>query len=263
MENIINPIKEIEQYTICLYGEICKSYKPIGSGILIQLDDKFYLISAYHVFDREEEMLKIENDPDEIGIDHDDMESVFIRVIVRDKVIFNKINSSSTSIVFTAYPDDEGNPIINEDTEYTVCHLTKENVQYILSAGKSFYNAKKEISEDELYTDSIIISGFPSYASKKFIGEYRSFKCEINDNIKPTEKCLIRVMFDNKVAYNYEQNKTIKIYGIDGMSGGGIWKYTNDMIFPIGIILKQDPNEYYVEGYKFDLIISDIKELNK
>lgn len=264
MENIRNYIKQIESYTICLYGEFCGTCKPFGSGILIHKEDKFYIISAYHVFDREEETIRVENDPGEYGIDHDDTDSVFVRVKTGDNVEFYRINDFMKDVVFTAHPDKDGQAIINEDTEYTVCHLTDGMVMCLREAGKKFYDIRDENVGNKRFSDTIVLSGYPQYAQKNDTGIYRSFHCEMNKSNPSSEECLIRVMFDNQKAYNHEQLKTVQIPGIAGMSGGGIWEYANNEIIPIGIILKQDPGECYVEGYRFDKIINDLeRKINK
>jgi hypothetical protein len=137
-------------------------------------------------------------------------------------------------------------------------------VQCIHDAGKCFFEIEDTIEKSIDPTHTIIISGYPQYAHKNDVGLHRSFKCEINRNIHSDEKCLLRVMFNNHDAYNLEQLKVIQIPGIDGMSGGGIWKYGLKGLEPIGIILKQDHCERYVEGYSFAHIINDLKrDINK
>lgn len=259
MENILNQIKEIERHTICLYGEHCGTCLPIGSGILIKFDERFYIVSAHHVFDREEELLQIENDPDEYGIDHDDTDSVFVRVEEYGRIEFYRINDHMTGMVFTAYPDDKSQPIINDDTEFAVCYMTNAMVRCIIEAGKDFLEVDCETEDDISHEDTIIISGFPRYAQPNNIGKLRSFQCDIYDSERLDESCLLRVAFDNMNAFNCEQLTKIHIPGIDGMSGGGIWKCADDKIIPIGIILKQDPNKHYVEGLKINQILSHIK----
>ena len=44
----IKNISEIEKFTVALYREKFGSYSPIGSGILIALQDEHYLISGKH-----------------------------------------------------------------------------------------------------------------------------------------------------------------------------------------------------------------------
>lgn len=251
---------EIEQYTICLYGEYCGTYKPIGSGILIKVDGQFYLVSAHHVFDREEERLQIENDPDEYGIDHDDTDSVFIRVAPEyDAVDFYIVNDCMTGIVCEVHSNKEGVPVFNDDIEYVICALNDCMVKMISDSGKLFYNADSLNTEYQQIVGTVIISGYPLYAIKNDVGGYRTFKCKASDNIQPNESCLFRVLFDNHDAYNFEKSQIVLIPGVKGMSGVGMWMIVNDILVPIAIILKQDPNNGYVEGYRLNQIITDIK----
>lgn len=259
MTSVLKIIKEIEKYAICLYGEYCGTCKPIGSGILIKLEGQYYLVSAHHVFDREDEQLRIENDPDEYGIDHDDTDSVFIRVKEEDRIVFYRINDYMSGMAFTAFPDDKSQPIINDDTEFGVCYMTNAMARCIIEYGKDFIEVGYEAEGDISREDTIIISGYPRYAQTNNVGRHRSFRCDIYDNERPDESCLLRVALDNKNAFNCEQLAKIQIPGIDGMSGGGIWVCTNDKVVPIGIILKQDPNKHYVEGFKLNQILSHIK----
>lgn len=264
MESLQKIINEIESYTVCLYGEVCGECRPIGTGILIQVDYDFYIISAYHVFDREEEAIRIENDPDETGIEHDDTDSVFILIIDCGTETFHRINDYMQAMVFSAHPEKNGLSVINEDIEYSYCHLTDAMVECLLDNNKLFYVVNETPIGKLRANDRIIISGYPQYAQKNDVELHRSFQCEINRNMYSDEKCLLRVIFDNHDAYNFEQLKGVKIPGIDGMSGGGIWKFGRDGLKPIGIILKQAPRERYVEGYRFTYIINDLKrDINK
>ena len=258
MDNLLEYILRIESHTICLYGEFCGTCRPVGSGILVNKDDRFYIISAHHVFDREQEQESVENDPDEYGIEHDDTDSVFIKLDMEKSSEYFRINDYMTGVVFTAYCDKAQQPIINEDTEYAVCHLTEGLVQCICDAGKSFYEVRTSTLDSVEPNNSIVISGFPQYAQNNS-ENIRTFKCEVNKISQPADSSLLRVGFDNKKAYSYKMLQTVQIRGIDGMSGGGIWMYSHDEIKPIGIILKQDPREFFIEGYRLDRIIQDLE----
>jgi hypothetical protein len=252
--------EEIESYTICLYAEFCQAYKPIGSGILIYL----FLISALHVFDREEEQLKIENDHDEDGIPHDDFDSVYAKKIVNDGYKYFLINEKMSGLVFTT-EYEHGEAPFNDDTEYCFCYLNNEMIRHLHEAGKKFFNITNA-PIDTFENMRAIISGFPKYAQKDDVEKFRSFECTIKDDDHINEN-LLQATFSNNDAFNLEQGKSIKIPrvdGIKGMSGGGLWLYKDKNVIPVGIILKQDPNNDYVEGYRLDKIREDIrKKLNK
>ncbi len=258
----IHDISKIERCTVALYREKCGEYRQIGSGVLISFQKNYYLISAFHVFDMEEEQIQIENDPEEKGIPQDDLDGI----MAKGASTFFYVNDHSKGLALSVYYDGKnGRPVFNEDTEWCVCELSNEMVQCFIDAGKSFY-AVSEIAYAEIKSDStIIISGYPKYAQKKNQEEYRSFYCETLDydeTLNGSE--LFRVKFYNKKAYSVENKSYIQLpnYGIAGMSGGGIWYEKNNRYIPIGIILKQDPNENYVEGYRIDEILKNYIKWN-
>ena len=247
----IKNISEIEKFTVALYREKFGSYFPIGSGILIALQDEHYLISAFHIFDLEKERLQIENDPDEKGIPHDDLEGIYAKGINE----FFCINYDVKCLVFVAhYEEETKRPVFNEDMEWC-CRLSEEIVSCLTETGKLFYIINEMKFPEILMGSDIIVSGYPRYAQKEDLAQYRSFKTNMLNNNKIPNNNLVRVIFDNSNAYNYEHNKIVKLPsdGIAGMSGGGIWAEKDDKYIPIGIILKQEPN--YIEGFRLDSIL--------
>lgn len=253
----INNRLDIEKYTIALYRE--KFFEPItiGSGILIRFLDNYYLVSADHIFDMEEERLKIKNDPEEEGIRHDDMEGIMAKGINENEIVYFYINDSYKGLAFTT---KYGENKLNEATEWGVCKLSEEMVQYFMNAGKDFYIINDVVCPEIKSDTTIIISGYPRYAQNKNQEEYRSFKCEgLIDNIQ-SDNGLFRVYFNNQEVYNYEKERQVKLppKGMNGISGGGFWYEKDNTFIPIGIFLMQDPNEKYIEGYRLDLILKEI-----
>lgn len=255
---IVN-IENIQRYTVCLYREKFAEPVPTGTGILLCLDEKYYLVSAHHIFDMEEEQIQIESDPDEEGISHDDLDGV----LAKSGNTYFFINHFMRGQVFTAYYDEiSKQPVFNEDTEWCVCELTQEMVEYFRKAGKDFFNIDSIGFPYINPKTSIIISGFPRYVYEQTgrIEEHRSYLSEMIECNTLTESSLIRVYFENDNAYNCEQSATVRIpkpYGIEGMSGGGLWYNNHEKFIPIGIILKQDPKENFVEAYRLDSILRD------
>lgn len=248
----IKNISEIEKFTVALYIEKFGSYFPIGSGILIALQDEHYLISAFHVFDLEEERLQIENDPDEKGIPHDDLEGIYAKGINE----FFCINYDVKCLVFVTHHDEETKqPVFNEDMEWCVCRLSEEIVSCFTEAGKLFYIINEMKFPEVLTGSNIIVSGYPRYAQKENLAQYRSYRAKSLNINGIFNSNLVRVMFNNSNAYNYEHNKNVKLprEGIAGMSGGGIWFEKDDKYIPIGIILRQESD--YIEGFRLDSIL--------
>lgn len=260
---------DIEKYTICLYREKFSEPIPIGSGILVCLREKYYIVSAYHVFDMEDELLEIQNDPEEEGIQHDDMDGIMAK---SGRTSFY-IDNFMKAMVGTFYYDEKTKqPFFNEDTEWCICELSDEMVKLLREADKTFYNIQDlEYPQIDLH-ESIIVSGYPKYAQdrlkcarKEPIEKYRSFYSRILENDKVSDPALLRVHFENNHAYNIEHEEYIKIPqvdGIAGMSGGGFWYKQNDRYIPVGIILKQDPNENFIEGYRLDYILKEYFDKN-
>lgn len=252
-------INNIKKHTVALYREKYGVPLPIGSGILISFQGKRYIVSAFHVFDTEEERIQIENDPEEKHIPQDDIESV----MAKGTNMFFYIDYNVRAVVWTAHYDEINKiPIFNEDTEWCVCELSDKIVRFFLDAGKAFYEIN-EITSTEVKTGSkIIISGYPKYAQKEFQEEYRSYSSEMAKSKELSDNALFRVSFDNQHAYNYENKRYVKLphYGIAGMSGGGLWCEKDNKYIPIGIILKQDPNENYVEGYLIEEILKELTQ---
>lgn len=257
-------INDIEKYTICLYREKYFKPTPIGSGILVCFHNEYYIISAHHIFDMEDELIKIENDPDEKGIQHDDMDGI----VAKSNDIFFYINDYMEALTFTVnYNETISQPSFNEDTEWCVCRLSNNMIQLFRNAGKKFYNIQDlEYPQIESGT-TIIISGYPLFAQpdiqrseKGPIENYRSFKSSMIGSETVSDPNLFRVHFENNHAYNLEQaifKQLSKVDGIAGMSGGGFWYEHNNKYIPIGIILKQDTNENFIEGYRLDSIIKE------
>lgn len=257
----IHDISKIERCTVALYREKCGEYRLIGSGVLISFQENYYLISAFHVFDMEEEQIQIENDPEEKGIPQDDLDGI----MAKGASTFFYVNDHSKGLALSVYYDGKnGRPVFNEDAEWCVCELSNEMVQCFIDAGKSFY-AMDETSHPEIESGStVIISGYPRYAQKEFQEIHRSFCCKMLEYNNLHDSALCRVYFNNQHAYNYENERYVKLpnYGIAGMSGGGLWYEKDNKYIPIGIILKQDPNENYVEGYRIDEILKNYIKWN-
>ena len=248
----IHNVSSIKQYTVALYREKFGNPAPVGSGILVKYQNQCYLISAYHVFDMEEERLQIENDPEEQDIPHDDMESIKAKGVNS----FFCINDDTHGLVFT-WKYTEPN-VFNDDTEWCVCKLSDKVVQYFIEAGKAFYIINK-ITCPKIKSDStIIISGYPEYAQKENQEVYRSFSSKMLERDKLFNNALFRVHFDNKAANNYEMGRRVELpnVGIAGMSGGGLWYKLCDNYIPIGIIIMQNPNDNYIEGFRIDEILN-------
>lgn len=255
---VSDDISTIERYTLALYRERFQQLMSIGSGILICLKNNYYVISAYHVFDMEDEQLQIENDQEEAGIPQDDTERIFAIGINEGESFPFCINDTAEGLVFTvSYDKETEQPVFDGDTEYYSCLLSEEMVQFLINAGKSFYMLD-DISFPKIMQDEeIILSGFPQYAK----GKYRSYQSEMLEDNKLWMKGLFRVRFDNQCAYNYELGREVQIPlpdGIAGMSGGGLWYNNGNKFIPVGIIIKQDPNEKYVEAFRLDSIVRDI-----
>lgn len=252
---------EIERYTVALYREKYKQPANVGSGVLITFKDKYFLISAYHVFDLEEEQLRIENDPDEEGIPQDDMDLI----MVKTKNGYYCVNYNMTGVVFTVeYNPDTQQPIFNEDTEWCYCELSEEIANQLIYTGKVFFEGDliKNIDDGAV---NMVISGFPQYAQKVEKENHRTFKVEKLIHDSTLDNSLMHVGFNNNKAYCYEIGKHIKLppYGISGMSGGGIWVIKDDEAIPLGIILKQDPNEKFIECIRIECILNSIRPNNR
>ena len=249
-------ISDIKKYTIALYREINSELKLIGSGILVLFKGKYYLISAHHVFDSEKENERIQNDSDERDIPHDDLDSIF----AKGKNEFFHINEYCKGVVWNANFDVESKQHnIDEDTEWCACILSGEMVRHFTEIGNCFYKIEENVILESYPIKTTIVSGYPKYAQKEKQEEYRSYRSEIINNDNSYKKDLVRVFFDNDNAFNYEKERYVKLppKGIEGMSGGGIWGKTDDGYILIGIIIKQDPIERYIEGYRLDKIIEE------
>lgn len=251
----INNISEVEIYTVCLYREKFFEKAPIGSGILICIESTYYLISAYHVFDMEEEQEIIDNDPNEEGIEHDDMENIFVKCGEK----YFCVNEKGEALVGTVkYDRETKQDIFTDDTEWCVCELSEDLSRELIEKGKLFYNIDAIKPLKVLADSEIIISGYPGYASKREKEEHRSFKGILVENYQNNDEKLFRVRLDRKKAYCFEHQKEVeipKVKGIGGMSGGGLWYKNNDHCVLIGIILKQDSENNFVEGYNITKIL--------
>lgn len=239
---------ELSNYTVQLYRELFEEPHPIGSGLLIYFQNQHLLISANHVIDLEDERIKIENDPDEIGIPQNDMESIK----VKGKNSYFNINDKVKAMVCTGHFDGETEEIeINKDIEWCVCELSEDIVEWLIEKGKIFYKLDERFSLNIKTGTQIFISGYPKYAQKENQETYRSFVSELLEDFNINESSLFRVRFNQDKAYCLELKNTIQIRprkeGISGMSGGGLWYKGADNFIPLGIILQQGEN--YVEGY--------------
>ena len=245
----------IQRYSVALYREQCGEFRKIGSGVLLQYHEKHLLITAFHVIDMEEERIKKENDPDELGIPQDDMESIFVKCGTK----FFCMNETVRALVCTAKYDDEAKqPIFSDDAEWCVCELSLDLVGELTGIGKLFYNLE-EINSIVIPADSeVIISGYPGYAQKNDTEEYRSYMSNLIQNFHKNNDGIFRVQLDRTKAFCYEMGKEVvipQVQGIGGMSGGGMWYKSINHYVPIGIILKQDPENNFVEGYSLTEIL--------
>ena len=222
MQNNDNTL-DICSYTVELYREHFGIPQPIGSGLLIYFQNQYLLVSAYHVVDLEDERIKIEKDPDEVGVPQCDLESI----MAKGKQTFFIINDKLKAMVCTAHYDHETEEIIsNDDIEWGVCELAEDIVNLFIEKGKFFYIIDEGLSLNIKSGTQIIFSGYPGYAQKDNKEIYRSFVSQLNENFKMNGSGLFRVLFNQDEAYCLEFKKTIQIRprknGISGMSGGGL-----------------------------------------
>lgn len=257
-ENTLDP----SSHTVQLYRERYHVPHPIGSGLLICFHNKYLLISANHVIDLEDEKNKIENDPDEADIPQDDLEGI----MAKGRNLFFYINNKIKAMICTFYYDDETDEaVLNDDIEWCVCELPEDIVKYFIENGKSFYTVDVNLSLNMIGGTPIIASGYPEYAQKENQEVYRSFTSELIECFKTNENGLFRVRFNQSKAYCIESKNEIqlpRVKGIAGMSGGGLWYNNIDKFIPLGIIIKQDPNENYIEGYNLYEILKSYSKDN-
>ena len=251
--NDSNNILALSIYTVELYREKFRESQPVGSGLLLELQGKHLLVSAYHVIDMEDERIRIENDIDEVGILQDDMENIRAKGIDS----FFIVNDNVKALVWTAHYNEEANePTFSDDVELCVCELSDDVVQYFIAKGKSFYVIDK-LKPQTIKADSeIIISGYPKYAQTVNQEMCRSYKSKLIEDFIINKSGLFRVYLDCDRAFCLELGKEIKIWkqvGIIGMSGGGLWYKSIDNYIPLGIIIKQGQD--YVEGYSIAEIL--------
>ena len=252
--NRIENISEIKKYSIALYRERCGELQTVGTGLLLKYQERNLLISAFHVIDMEEERIDTENDPDEVGIPQDDLESIYVKCGTK----FFCVNETVKALVWTAkYDDETKQPIFSDDAEWCVCEVSLDLVSELTGTGKLFYNLE-EINSIVIPADSeVIISGYPGYAQKNDAEEYRSYMSNLIQNFH-NNNGLFRVQLDRTKAFCYVMEKEVvipKVQGFGGMSGGGMWYKKINHYIPIGIILKQDPENNFVEGYSLTEIL--------
>lgn len=260
MQNLKNKL-DIFNYTVELYRERFGVPHPIGSGLLIYYQNQHLLISAYHVVDLENERIRIENDPDEVDIPQDDMEGI----MAKGQKLFFYINDREKAILGTFYYDDETKEIVfNDDIEWCVCELSERITKCFIENGQAFYRLDETFSLNIKSGTPIIVSGYPEYAQKENKEVFRSFMSELIEDFKINKSGLFRVRFNQSKAYCIEFENEIQLprsKGISGMSGGGLWYKNVDRFTPLGIIIKQDPNENYIEGYSlYEILKSYSKE---
>lgn len=255
----MNQLPDIEKYTVAIYSEHQQELKIFGSGVLIKFQDHFFLVSAHHVLEREKDQIRIQNDPFEEGIPQDNIESFFSKG--KDGSFFY-VNDYYQGLVFTSKFNSNKNDIeFNDDTEFGVCKLDNHMVNKFLESDKGFYELDHYLLPHIITTETILISGYPKYAQKNNQEIYRSYKATLLKSTLLPDSSLIRVNFNTHAAYNYEHNQIIRMprpKTMEGLSGGGIWCIQNNKVLPIGIILKEYPDEHIVECYRFDAILQYI-----
>lgn len=246
---------DIEKYTVAIYSEHQQELKIFGSGILIKFQDLFFLVSAHHVLEREKEHIRIQNDPFEEGIPQDNVESFFAKC--KDGTFFY-VNDVYQGLVFTTkFNSDKNDFELNDDTEFGVCKLDNHMVNNFLESDKSFYELDHYLLPNILTTEALLISGYPKYAQKNNQEIYRSYKATLLKHTVLPDSSLIRINFNTQAAYNYEQNQIVRMpppKTMEGLSGGGVWSIQNNKVIPLGIILKEDPDEHIIECYRLDAI---------
>lgn len=241
-------IAKIESHTVPLFREKFGEPHLQGTGILVRKAGIHYLISAFHVFDMEDEKARVENDPDERCIPQDDMESIKSKCGDTYFYIDDQIQGQVFSF---EYDSDTDSPVIKEDEEWSICILTDEMISNFLRSNKQFIDID-DVNEPILKADTeCIIAGYPHYANINKENAFRSFSCYSQTEIHLDEDILIWAVFDNFAAKNHQCNAIIKLpnYGIKGMSGGGLWTLYEDNFIPIGIIIEQHPGENWVKCY--------------
>lgn len=196
----INKISDISKYTVALYRERYKLPCHIGSAILISFCDKYYLVSAFHVFDMEYERIKIENDPEEKNISQDDFESI----MAKGKDGYFYVDDFVKGLVCTVHYDlKTSQPVFNDDLEWCICELPENREQYFnfIEYGKTFFEIINKPSSVINVGNEIVISGFPGYAQKDNQEVFRSFKGKLLDRENVSQSGLFRVQFDNANAF--------------------------------------------------------------
>jgi hypothetical protein len=210
----------------------------------------------------EAEQIRIKNDPDEANIPQDDMDSI----MAKGKNKFFYINDRLKALVGTFnYNNETQEVVFNDDIEWCVCKLSEDTVKCFIENGKTFYKIDEELLLNIKQGSQIIVSGYPKYAQKEEQEIHRSFMSELIDNFKTNKSGLFRVLFNQLNAYCIEFEKTVRINskkGIEGMSGGGLWYNRDNDFIPLGIIIKQEPDENYIEGYNIFKILKSYSQGN-
>ncbi len=174
------------------------------------------------------------------------------------------VNDNVKALVWTAhYNAETTEPIFNDDIEWCVCELSNDMVRHFIEKGKSFYQINDEIALDLKLGTQVILSGYPGYAQKPNEEICRSYESKLTEDFRGNKTGLFRVHFNQSKAYCIELEKEIQIPpkdGISGMSGGGLWCMTDGHCIPLGIIIKQDPNNNFVEGYSLTEILKTYSE---
>lgn len=270
-----NNLNKIKNYTLALYNEKNGEPMPVGSGILVEYKGQKYLLSAFHVFDREDEQLSIEDNPDEIGIEHDNFDEIYALGIYNEEVWYIVINSNTIGQCFTMKYNKRGlkdniEPLYlySEQEEYLVAKLSNPIIEALTKIGKEFYSVNSNNFTTLSKDIKTVLSGYPQVAYKKqdnkWIEQCRLYESILINESYQQSDVLFHMFFDNDHVLNLDTQKYITLphKGIDGMSGGGIWIEEDENIYLLGIILFQDPKEEYVEAIKLQEILNGIDQSN-
>lgn len=227
--------------------------KPHGTGVFIEVDSNYFLLTAAHVIDQQENDIYI-------GVDKHE----FLKL--GGELIVNSVRNSSLR------EDDK--------CDIAIFKLTEETVEKLKNRYKFIPKHELGINQHDVYLPEYLAIGFPATKSK-----YNSYKDEIKSHpfiyttlaasqeVYEELRCLryvnIIVHYEKEKVVDYNTGQTLTGPDPFGMSGCGLWHIPPQIVENgeyikknlVGILTEWPvENRNYFIGTRIDLFTEVIRQ---
>lgn len=234
--------------TILLFKEIKNFPSPVGTGILVHLEESYFLISASHVYD-ENGLFIISNSTDQEIVVGGELHKT---VVPKAEGEYDHIDIAILKIDPSIVEDLKKDYHFLNSEQLLINHKVDRTEQHYLILGYPGTQTKKRFRKDEIKSRV-----FSFWSMPKEQEYYSSIRIEEHTNI------LLHI--DAKRVVNSATRTTQKAPELEGISGCGLWYFNQGKLGLVGIIYgkNQHPGHKTLFSTRIDVITETIRHIYK